>query len=59
MKAVVRDLQFHHDPVGESTVYWYCIPAQHLGRNITIALQSMVICKQPYIGGEGRPDHHS
>ncbi|KAH9935373.1 phytanoyl-CoA dioxygenase [Fomitopsis serialis] len=31
MKAVVRDLQFHHDPV---------------------ALQSMVICKQPRIGGE-------
>ncbi|KZT71054.1 phytanoyl-CoA dioxygenase [Daedalea quercina L-15889] len=31
MKAVVRDLQFHHDPV---------------------ALQSMIICKQPYIGGE-------
>ncbi|KAI0727989.1 phytanoyl-CoA dioxygenase [Fomitopsis betulina] len=31
MKAVVRDLQVHHDPV---------------------ALQSMVICKQPHIGGE-------
>ncbi|OSX66222.1 hypothetical protein POSPLADRAFT_1038543 [Postia placenta MAD-698-R-SB12] len=31
MKSIVRDLQFHHDPV---------------------ALQSMVICKQPYIGGE-------
>ncbi|TFY68787.1 hypothetical protein EVJ58_g793 [Rhodofomes roseus] len=31
MKAVVRDLQFHRDPV---------------------ALQSMVICKQPHIGGE-------
>ncbi|PCH43722.1 PhyH-domain-containing protein [Wolfiporia cocos MD-104 SS10] len=36
MKAVVRDLQFHHDPV---------------------ALQSMVICKQPEIGGEV-PEHN-
>ncbi|OBZ68101.1 Phytanoyl-CoA dioxygenase domain-containing protein 1 [Grifola frondosa] len=36
MKAVVRDLQFHHDPV---------------------ALQSMVICKQPQIGGEV-PEHN-
>ncbi|OCH93096.1 phytanoyl-CoA dioxygenase [Obba rivulosa] len=34
MKAVVRDLQFHRDPV---------------------ALQSMVICKQPRIGGEDPP----
>ncbi|GBE81220.1 phytanoyl-CoA dioxygenase [Sparassis latifolia] len=36
MKAVARDLQFHHDPV---------------------ALQSMVICKQPRIGGEV-PEHN-
>ncbi|KAI0769337.1 phytanoyl-CoA dioxygenase [Trametes elegans] len=36
MKAVVRDLQYHHDPV---------------------ALQSMVICKQPHIGGEV-PEHN-
>ncbi|KAH9948564.1 phytanoyl-CoA dioxygenase [Amylocystis lapponica] len=36
MRAVVRDLQFHHDPV---------------------ALQSMVICKQPEIGGEV-PEHN-
>ncbi|RDX44848.1 phytanoyl-CoA dioxygenase [Lentinus brumalis] len=36
MKAVVRDLKFHHDPV---------------------ALQSMVICKQPHIGGEV-PEHN-
>ncbi|KAM5533306.1 hypothetical protein V8D89_012980 [Ganoderma adspersum] len=36
IKAVVRDLQFHHDPV---------------------ALQSMVICKQPRIGGEV-PEHN-
>ncbi|KAI0829694.1 phytanoyl-CoA dioxygenase [Trametes gibbosa] len=36
MKAVVRDLRFHHDPV---------------------ALQSMVICKQPHIGGEV-PEHN-
>ncbi|KZT11069.1 phytanoyl-CoA dioxygenase [Laetiporus sulphureus 93-53] len=36
MESVVRDLQFHHDPV---------------------ALQSMVICKQPQIGGEV-PEHN-
>ncbi|KAJ8488912.1 hypothetical protein ONZ51_g3273 [Trametes cubensis] len=36
MKSVVRDLQFHHDPV---------------------ALQSMVICKQPHIGGKV-PEHN-
>ncbi|KAL7281310.1 hypothetical protein ACG7TL_004619 [Trametes sanguinea] len=36
IKQVVRDLQFHHDPV---------------------ALQSMVICKQPQIGGEV-PEHN-
>ncbi|KAH9942290.1 phytanoyl-CoA dioxygenase [Epithele typhae] len=36
MRAVVRDLKFHHDPV---------------------ALQSMVICKQPQIGGEV-PEHN-
>ncbi|KAJ3519731.1 hypothetical protein NM688_g9258 [Phlebia brevispora] len=38
MKAVARDLQFHHDPA---------------------ALQSMIICKQPEIGGEGKlPEHN-
>ncbi|KAH9855177.1 phytanoyl-CoA dioxygenase [Lenzites betulinus] len=36
MKSVVKDLQYHHDPV---------------------ALQSMVICKQPHIGGEV-PEHN-
>lgn len=36
MRAVVRDLKFHHNPV---------------------ALQSMVICKQPQIGGEV-PEHN-
>jgi hypothetical protein len=36
MRAVARDLKFHHDPV---------------------ALQSMVICKQPKIGGEV-PEHN-
>ncbi|THH00901.1 hypothetical protein EW026_g1704 [Hermanssonia centrifuga] len=36
MKAVAKDLRFHHDPV---------------------ALQSMIICKQPQIGGEV-PEHN-
>lgn len=51
MKAVVRDLQVHHDPVGK-----YRGRRVFTGSSIDVdisALQSMVICKQPHIGGEG------
>lgn len=50
IKAVVRDLQFHHDPVGE----WKDRTRSGIPNNLQfLALQSMVICKQPRIGGEG------
>lgn len=54
IKALVRDVKFHHDPVGQyylrserrSSIY-------SLLSHTPPALQSMVICKQPKIGGEG------
>ena len=52
MKALVRDLQFHRDPVGRYNLCWTCLlPCRS---SICTALQSMVITKQPQIGGEGK-----
>lgn len=51
LRSIVRDLQFHHDPVGE----YFTIFARLLFDEALVALQSMVITKQQRIGGEGRP----
>ena len=55
LKALVRDLKFHHDPVGES-VSFRRSTATHtvFTRTFSLALQSMVITKQTHIGGEGK-----
>lgn len=50
IKAVAHDLKFHHDPVGTRVqVLSDCATF----KSIVVALQSMVICKQTHIGGEG------
>lgn len=53
LKAVVRDLKFHYDPVGEQA--FRLDPGDHDGSTIVVisALQSMLIFKQPGIGGAG------
>ena len=50
IRAVAQDLQFHHDPVGR---YRYPLNFQALTAYTRLALQSMLIFKQPEIGGEG------
>lgn len=53
LKQLARDLSFHHDPEGYSN-------AQVSTTKLTITLavlQSMVICKQPEIGGKV-PEHN-
>lgn len=52
IKAVARDLKFHHDPVG--TYEFDNCHEVTSNRMLVIALQSMVICKQTHIGGEGQ-----
>lgn len=53
IKAVVRDLKFHHDPVGKHGLLAEVLSESVVKRR-AIALQSMIICKQTHIGGEGK-----
>jgi len=53
LKQLICDLHFHRDPAGESP----CLRSLYIGMMaplIPAALQSMVIVKQPSIGGEGK-----
>lgn len=48
LKDLAQDLQFHSNPLGEQLCS--LLPSSHTRK----VLQSMVICKQPQIGGKGR-----
>ena len=52
LRALVRDLKFHKDPVGMRGYYTRCLLFSFFD-SILLALQSMVITKQTQIGGEG------
>ena len=58
LRALVRDLKFHHDPVGErsSGKRESAYLRQLFFFPLMLALQSMVITKQSQIGGEGLDD---
>jgi phytanoyl-CoA hydroxylase len=56
LRSLVRDLRFHHDPAGTCaaetlTCDYELVPV--LTEIPSSALQSMVITKQPQIGGKG------
>jgi phytanoyl-CoA hydroxylase len=50
LRQLVRDLRFHRDPVGKAAKL-YIMPVR--GSDFLKALQSMIIMKQPEIGGAG------
>lgn len=53
LRALVRDLKFHKDPVGMLAFDTESLRCSALFTLFFLALQSMVITKQTQIGGEG------
>lgn len=57
IQGLVRDLKFHHNPVGEFFVHSRGSGNPRSQTGCFLALQSMVITKQTQIGGEGEIDY--
>jgi hypothetical protein len=53
LKDLVKDLKFHKDPVGAGVLVLLHTDTMYGINTVSLALQSMVIIKQPRIGGEG------
>ena len=53
LKSLVRDLRYHEDPQGDYTPDDCIFGSLVDTATALIVLQSMVICKQKELGGEG------